>query len=232
MMITTNNVWFSPINVLYHFARLDNVVTPEYKKTKDYKKAYEANLVAIMLIGIIKLQKQQYWMQLVKDDEGTPDIRTFRYAKKNDILNWQEVQEVEVVHYEKHSSESITDFLKRTKFSFKKSYPETTIILCFVDKTTKLGSLEQLAQEMQAVKQKNPVIILGNTHPNKTIYLICQVHPEIDLLTEFDAMEEAKNKKYIGVLKVRFDPKGEPIFIHDPNEKHYPFEVLGIKKLR
>jgi len=226
--ITTDNVWFSPINVLHHFERLDSVATADYKKAKDYKKAYEAYIVAIMLVGIIKQQKQQYWMQLVKDDEGTPDIRTFRYAVKNGILNWQEIQEVEVVHYEKHSSESITDFLKKTKFSPKKAYPETTTILCFADKTTNLGSWKQLSHEMQGLIQQTPVIILGKTHSTEPKYIICQIHPYIDLLTEFDTSAEAKNKRYDGVLKVHLDPKGKPIFIKDPTEKHFPFESLGI----
>lgn len=231
MMITTDTVWFSPINVLSHFERLSDTADADYKKSKDYKKAFEAYLVAIMLIGIIKLQKQEYWMQLAKDEEGTPDIRTFRYAAKNGVLNWQEIQEVEVVQYESHSNESMTEFLKRTKFSPKKSYPDTTTILCYANKTTNLSTWKQLEKEMQTVKAKNPAIILAKTDKTKPVYTICQIHPELDLLTEFDAFEETKNKKYSGVLKVRFEPsKKQPIFVYDPKEKHYPFESLGITR--
>jgi len=37
--------------------------------------ATEAYHVAIMLMGIIKWQKREYWMQIVKDEEGSPDTR-------------------------------------------------------------------------------------------------------------------------------------------------------------
>lgn len=228
-LITTDHVWFSPINVMYHFAKLDDMTPLDKKVDKNFRKAYEANLVAIMLMGIIKLQKQEYWMQITKDSEGTPDIRTFRYVTKKGKSNWQNIQEVEVVQYEKHSLESITDFLKRTKLSPKKSYPETTTILCLADKTTNLSSWKKLYEELQDIKLKNPVIILGKTHPTKTIYTICQIHPTIDLLIKYDIMQESFNKKYRGVLRVNLSPKGKLEFTKYPNEKHYPFDSLGIK---
>lgn len=229
MLIATDSFWFSPINVLHHFAELDIVSSPEYKKSKIFRKAYEANIVAIMLVGIIMLQKQEYWMQLTKDEEGTPDIRSFRYVKKSGVINWQEIQEVEVVQYEIHSNESLTDFLKSKKLPPHKSYPETTTILCLADKVTVLPSWEQQYKALKNVKAKNPVIILAKTDPAKTIYTICQIHPDLDLHTEFDITKEAYNKKYLGVLKVHLDPKGQPIVSYDLNEKHYPFETLGIK---
>lgn len=231
MLISTDTLWFHPVNVLYHFARLDSLARPEYKRTKEFRKAYEANLTAIMLMGIVKLQKQNYWMQLVEDKEGTPDIRTFRYAERNGILNWQEIQEVEVVQYEYHSNELLTDFLKNKKLPPKKSYPETTTILCLADKITLLPPWQKQFEALQDVQAQNPVIILGKTHPDKNIYTICQIHPEIDLLCEFNLEAEAVGKKSVGVLKVHFDPKGKPErIIHLPDEKHYPFETLGIKK--
>lgn len=228
-LITTDNVWFSPINVMYHFSKLDDMTSLDKKTGKKFRKAYEANLVAIMLMGIIKLQQQEYWMQITKDSEGTPDIRTFRYVTKKGKANWQDIQEVEVVQYEKHSFESITDFLKRTKLSQKKSYPETTTILCLADKTINLPSWKKLHEELQDIKINNPVVILGKTHPTKTIYTICQIHPTIDLLAEYNIMEESFNKKYIGVLRVNLSAEGKLEFTKYPNEKHYPFDSLGIK---
>lgn len=229
MNITADNIWFSPINVLHHFAKLDISSFPQFKKTKIFRKAYEANIVAIMLIGIIKTQNREYWMQITKDEEETPDIRTFRYVEKNGIRNWQDIQEVEVVQYENHSNEKLTDFLKNKKLPPHKYYPETTTILCLADKITILPSWKEQFEDLVSVDAKTPVIILARTHPTKTIYTMCQIHPEIDLLTEFDITEEAYNKKYLGVLKLHFDPKGEPVFSHKPNEKHYPFEILGIR---
>lgn len=229
MQITADNIWFSPINVLHHFAELDVNSSVEFKKTKVFKKAYEANLTAIMLMGIIKEQGQEYWLQITKDEEGTPDIRTFRYAKRGKIVNWQEIQEVEVIQYEYHSEESITDFLKTKKLPPHKFYPSTTTILCLADKITTLPSWKKQYEELKDNPAKNSIIILAKTHPTKTIYTICQIHPQIDLYSEFDITEEAYSRKYKGVLIVSLNPKGELTFSYNANEKHYPFETLGLK---
>jgi len=211
MLITTDPVWFAPINVLYHFARLDDVSSEKHKKTKVFRKAYEANLAAIMLMGVIKSQRVQYWMQVVPDKQESPDVRTFRYSNDPAKKNWQDIQEVEVTQYEKHSPESITDFLKRTKLAYP--YPAQTTILCLADKTTTLPSWKQMYTDLKGLSPHTPVIILAKTHPSKTIYTICQIHPEIDLLTDFDIMEESYNKKYLGVLKVKLDAHNRLQFI-------------------
>jgi hypothetical protein len=229
MIITTDNIWFSPINVLYHFARLESLLSSTERKTRSFKKAKEAYRVAIMLMGIIKLQQRQYWLQIIKDEEGSPDIRTGTFVIETGKPKEFTMQEIEVVNFEQHSNENIIDFLKRTKLSPKRPYPSYITFLCDVSKTTLLPPYRQIRDELKSITVKNSVVILGKIHPQKHIYRICQVHPEIDLLTDFDVMEEAYNKKYRGVLSLKLGTDDKLSFIYLPNEKHYPFEALSYK---
>lgn len=227
-MITTDNIWFSPINVLYHYARLEGLLSSAKRKTRSFKKAKEAYHVAIMLMGIIKFQQRQYWLQIVKDKEGSPDIRTGTFVIRASKPKEFTIQEVEVVDFEQHSNEDIVDFLKRTKLSPKRPYPPYTTFLCNVSKTILLPPYRQIHDKLKSVVAKNSVVILGKIHPRKHIYKICQVHPKIDLLTDFDVMKESYNKKYGGVLRLKLGTNDKLNFIYLPNEKHYPFEALGL----
>lgn len=227
MIITTDNVWFSPINVLYHFARLESLPPSSKRSSRSFKKAKEAYRVAIMLMGIIKFQQRQYWLQIVKDEEGSPDIRTGTFLIVSGKPKEFTIQEVELVDFEHHSKENIVDFLKRTKLSPKRPYPSYITFLCYVSKATLLPPYRQIYDELKSVVAKNPIIILGKIHPRKHIYRICQVHPEIDLLEDFDVMREAYNKKYRGVLRLKSGSDDKLNLIYLPNEKHYPFEALG-----
>ena len=228
-MITTDKVWFAPINVLYHYARLESIVSPQENEKSAFKKATEAYNVAIMLMGIIKYQKRQYWLQVTKDEEGTPDIRTGTFVIRKGQPKELAIQEVEVIEFGQHSQDYIVDFLKRTKLSSKRAYPSTTTILCKVSKTVQLPPYKKIYNDLRTVAVKTPVIILGKIHPSKHIYRICQVHPNIDLLVDFDVMEESYNKKYRGVLRLEKGANDSLNFIYVPNEKHYPFELLGYK---
>lgn len=228
-MITTDNVWFSPINILYHYARLESVLPPDKRKTRSFKKAKEAYHVAIMLMGIIKFQQRHYWLQVVKDEEGSPDIRTGTFVIEAGRPRGFTIQEVEVVDFEQHSDENIVDFLKRTKLSPKRPYPPHTTFLCNVSKTTLLPPYAQIHDRLKSVVAENPVVVLGRIYSRRHIYRICQVHPEMDLLVDFDVMKESYNKKYRGVLRLKLGADDRLNFIYLPNEKHYPFETLDYR---
>ena len=70
-------------------------------------------------------------------------------------------------------------------------------------------------------------MILGRTSTDeeKPIYKIAQIHPTVDLVLEFNLLDELLNKKYIGVL----DLKRATTFIFEnrKEEKHFPFEKIS-----
>lgn len=228
-MFLKNKIWFSPLNVIYHFKKLES----EGKITsgnKIYKKAREAFVTAIALIGMIKITGKEFWMQIIDDKEGSPDIRTGCYDKKikdNDFAT----QDIEIVTYDQNSPEDIVDFLMRTKLSREKAYDNLTTILCHINKITYLPPLSELNRKLldRNPEIKSPVLILGKIDPSKEIYRVAQIYPTVDLDTTFDLVAECKARKYNGVLSLTRSAKGNFEFKHNPKDKHYPFENLDIK---
>lgn len=224
----TNKPWFSPLNVIYHFKKLviEGKIGPG---KKFYKKCYEAFVVAISLIGISKVLGREFWMQIVDDKEGSPDIRTGCYDKKirdNDFA----IQDVEVVTYDDNSPESLVDFLLRTKLSDKKGYDRLTTILCHIHKMTNIPSVQELNRQLleKNPKLKSPVMILGKIDPVKEIYYVAHIYPTVNLSTTFNLIDECKARKYKGVLVLNRAAKGALDFKRNSEEKHYPFENLGL----
>ena len=220
-------IWFSPVNVIHHFIKLEQ--SPDFvKDSKSYKKACEMYVTAINLVGIIKITGRQSWLQLVDDSEGSPDIRTGCYFPKNRDDDFASV-DVEVVTYEQNSSESLVDFLLRTKLSPKKSYDDLTTILCHVHKITNISSWKEINEELKSknLKTKSPVMVMGKSSPDKSIYTIIQIYPAIDLFLTFDLVEECKKIKQPGVLRLGRTLKPG----YRPDDRHYPFEKIeNIKK--
>jgi hypothetical protein len=64
-----NKIWFSPLNVIHHFKKLEAEGKIATNK-KFYRKTCEAFVTAISLIGIIKMLGREFWMQIVDDKEG------------------------------------------------------------------------------------------------------------------------------------------------------------------
>lgn len=223
-----NKIWFSPLNVIHHFKKLEaeGKIAPD---KKFYRKTCEAFVTAISLIGIIKMLDREFWMQIVDDKEGSPDIRTGCYDKKirdNDFS----IQDVEVVTYDGNSPESLVDFLLRTKLSNDKAYDEMTTVLCHIHKVTQIPSMQELNRQLltKNPKIKSPVVILGKADPEKEIYRMAQIYPTVDLDTTFDLMVECKARKYNGVLVLNRSAKGAIETKYNPDEKYYPFENLGL----
>lgn len=224
----TNKIWFSPVNVIYHFKKLETEgkIAPGMKH---YKKCCEAFIAAISLVGVIKMIGREFWMQIVDDSEQSPDVRTGCYNKKirdNDFA----IVDVEVVTYDGNSSEDIVDFLLRTKLSRSKGYDNLTTILCHINKITSIPSAEELNRQLVS---KNPkikphVVLIGKTDPVKETYRMVQIYPEVDLDTTFDLMIEYHARKYNGVLVLNRGANKSPEFKYNPDEKHYPFENLGL----
>lgn len=226
MVYMEDPIWYSPLNVIYHFTEYKNDPVP--KDSQKFKKAEEAFFVATMLVGIMAIQKKEYWMQIVSDKNGSPDIRTGNYKKpRGTPMNTWVTQEVEVVTFDEHSDEkTVIDFLRRTKLSRTKAYDPLTTILCYIRKDFLLPPLETLVADLRVDNCQSPIMILGKTSPNQENYKIAQINPELNLINKFDLLVELKEKKYTGVLNLK---RGSaPLFHSHPKEKHFPFEKIGI----
>lgn len=227
MVFLYNPIWYSPLNVIYHFKKIEARLSNKELSSKKFRKAREAFIAAIMLVGIRLTLNKEFWLQLVGDESESPDIRTGTFilptkTKADDFS----IQDVEVVEYNDHSKETLIDFLKRTKLSNKKSYDSLTTILCYISRNTHLPPLRDLHNNLQQDKIMCPVIILGKTSPKLEIYKIAQINPNLSLVAEFDLVEELKNKKYKGVLSLSRGTTQK--FDYQSDEKHFPFEKIGL----
>lgn len=224
-MILKDPIWFAPLNVIHHFAELRNRLPTEKHKTKNFRKAEEMNAVAIMLTGLQLLQKRKYWMQLVGDNEGSPDVRTGTFVPPTKTAADDfSLQDVEVVTYGKYSPESFLNFLKGTKLSTKKSYDSQTMILCVVQRDVLIPPFEKCKSAIQQMSVNCPVMIVGQTSKDEDKYKIAQIYPEIELELEFVLGKTLKENAHTGVLNLQWGTK--PKSEYRPEEKHFPFEKL------
>jgi hypothetical protein len=211
------DVWFSPRKILLRYAQLEQRVGEEIKTASQYKTIREARAVAIMLLGIQKIQNREYWLQLVDPAEGTPDIRTATLVETDNRLAYQDV---EVVTLELHTQEDVDDFLKRTKLSAEKAYQDSTIILCNIDKNVATKAWQKISSALSGTNKKYEVYLLGRTAPAEMKYQLARIYPKLDGVVSFDAMEEAKKKVRDTMRFIRGTKRQEG---REENEKHEPF---------
>lgn len=193
------DIWYSPRKIVFSFLVIKAQVGEKIEKAQEYKLHREEFSVALALFAIQKMQNMQFWLQLVNPRESTPDIRTATVYEKNK-KRYLSVHDIEVVTYEEHSSDSVHDFLKRTKLVNTKLYPDVTTILCHVAKYADIGKLDEIATSLKSVKRNNDTWVLGRIHKTKDIYQLVRVHPEPEPIVHFD-LEEELFKDALDMLK-------------------------------
>lgn len=231
MVFLNDPIWYSPLNVISHFKRIEKELSISEHTSKKFRKAREAFEVAVMLVGMRLILNREFWLQLVGDELESPDVRTgtFTLPTKTKADDFS-IQDVEVVEYNNHSRETLIDFLKRTKLSNKKSYDPLTTILCYINRNMYCPPLRDLHNDLrkEGIKGINcPIILVGKTLPEKETYKIAQINPSVDLIAEFDLIKELKDKKYKGVLSLLRGTT--PKFDYCRNEKHLPFEKIDLE---
>lgn len=224
-------IWFSPFNVLVHAEKIRKAATDEVKKTKEYRKVLEAEAAARMLVGISAASKKDYWMQIVDDRFGSPDIRTVCYSDdEHPSFDFLEVQYVEVVEYEDHSTEDLIPFIDKRKFSKRKAYDQNTHILCHLGGETKvyLPNEIELAKQVANSGINCPVLFIGSPDglPSST-YRLLQLWPAVNVVVQFDIKEEYEKKKPIKYGVMHFERGKRKPWAKNVDEHHYPFENIG-----
>jgi hypothetical protein len=222
-------IWFSPCNVLYHAEKIKAVIPEALKVSKEYRKVIEMEVSAKMLLGIVKASGKDFWLQIVDDERGSPDIKSLCYTDdQNPKFDFLEVQDIEVVEYEAHSSDSLAEFLSRTKFSAKKAYDLKTHILCHVgsDTTLHLPADHVLAAEVAACNPSSPVLFIGAPITDPSKYRLMQLYPALKILEKFDVSEEFSKRIMSERRVIRFQ-RGAKAPLVKLEEEHYPFEKIG-----
>lgn len=230
-IFVTDREWFNPVNVIYEFKRLESlgVINPSIKP---YKKLQEAYISAVSLIGMVSKLGLNFWLQMVDDKEGSPDIKTICRNPKG-VVNEFAIHDVEVVIFNKHTpSDDLIEFLLKTKLSDNKAYDDLTNILCFIDRFVVFPSVFDIQQSLLAkdLKKKSPVMLLGKILKNEERYRLVHIYPEISFDITFDLLEECRKITYPGGFRLgRRGKMGEkPTYIND-GSKICPFQKFGIE---
>jgi hypothetical protein len=228
MPYISDPMWFAPSNVIYHLSLLRDRLSPEARESKAFKKAEEMCHVAIMLVGLQKVQGRKYWLQMVDDNEGSPDVRTGILVSRagEGASDEMKTQDVEVVTYGQNSTESLVEFLVTTKLSpARRAYDEKTTVLCAIQRDTRLPPLTECRDAIAQLGVRHPVMIVGRVSNDPEVYRIAQISPTVDFEVGFDVVEAIKEQGHTGVLTVKRGTKR--VWEHRPDERHLPFEKLG-----
>jgi hypothetical protein len=211
------DVWFSPTKIIVRYVEEEQKLGVKIKEAQ-YKVYREARAVALMLLGMEKMQNRKYWLQLVDPAERTPDIRTATHMVETDRR--LVYQDVEVVTLESHSKEDVDDFLKRTKLSAKKAYQEDTIILCHIDKDTATKKWSEISAALVGAGKKYDIYLLARSDPKGAKYQFARIYPKFDQIVIFDAVEEANKRQ--PPHNARFERSTIPRDRHE-NTNYEPF---------
>jgi hypothetical protein len=221
-------IWYAPQSVMHHYAAHLDILPAEQKNTKAFRKADELLVASIALLGIQLDESVLYWMQLVSDDEESPDVRTGRFLDPvGENAPHFSYQDVEMVSFIPEPGEDIASFLSRTKLSKDKAYDAKTVVLCHINKATHVPSLSKITEALKGTGAICPVIILGRTHPERKDYTLFQVHPQFKNIAEYNLDEVLKNQPRRSVLNLKRGTK--PLNISRPNDEHCPFESIGFE---
>jgi hypothetical protein len=161
-MEPTDNWWCSPQCMLV-FADLaikpyaDQGTTPpgELQKTVD-----EGRAGAIFALGLADFVSAETWMRLVHPREQAPDIRSMYVDDSGPRgSNAMRRLQVEVTTYTKHSTESLSEFLFRTKLDpSKKAYSSDTVIVARVQRQSTPSEIAAVTPQLQARGAKGSAI--------------------------------------------------------------------------
>lgn len=226
--------WHSPIKILNAGIKLYDIFGEAIDNRGEFQRVREGKAVAIMLLGFYlkdnQNSKNKQYMQYY-DEGSSPDYVTMYPTEVPNKPIEGVFFEVEVVEFGKHSETDFVNFLTTKKLSAlesKKGYDEKTHILCDVSKTTLVPPAHQINEELKKINPKSKVLYVGRTSPDKPVYSLVSVWPEVGSQENIDL--EALSRTYPGPHNVRFK-KSSKRFL-DFERSNEPtineFEIFGL----
>lgn len=184
--------WYSPKFVIQAFHKLAQKYSGQIEKhDRKFRVAHEMFETAIALLGVYKLDESNKYFMQTNQQSKSPDVVAVKLIEENKLVT-SGVSQVEVVTMEEHSPENnVVDFLLRTKFSNKKSYSQTTLILCTVNKKIQIN-LDEVRDRIKEINPKSALYILGKVPETEGKWVIYSPHPITTKPVTFDVAEVAK----------------------------------------
>ncbi len=179
--------WFTPRFALNYFARLAVEKGEQAYKDNKYKKAREAWILGLALLGINKLTNLQWWLQVPKDDP--PDMRAMTLVS-NEQKNQNEMnhREIEITQITKYSKAEIEDeILKKLK---NKYYTKETCLLVYINRNQYISDMRKIAKKLEGKINISDIWIVASTSVDSSKHILFCLHPHIQV-QNFDLFEEA-----------------------------------------
>lgn len=215
------NKWFSLRFVIYHLWKLRKTYGKVVVLSNKYQKEREAWIVAVALLGITKMTRRLWWVQIPEEDP--PDILAMTVISNekkgwNDI-NYRKVEVMEITKYSKH--DIVHEIINKVK---DKYYEKETCLVVYLRLDTNIKDMRKISTKLKG-KFNNlaDIWIIGNTKPDTNDFIVFSIFPEVHVIT-YNIDEEInklppgdtlvlsrtkgiKMKLIRGVFPVKFNPK-------------------------
>jgi hypothetical protein len=228
VMFYDNHLWYAPSYLLVCCENAEKELSTNGKLSGDILKVLEeARTACLFALGMTANDRMVRYVQLVDPKvENTPDARIMNnVAPPKGNLKWGSYVDVEIVRYESHSTEKLSDFIKRTKLNDKKVYQDGTVILCGIDKTADgLQLWKDTANDLKDIKNNLNTFTLGRTDPKKWDMVFARVHPDYDNVTAYN-VHDVTNTYYKDVKGIQIVEMGGSKMNNPPNAGFNPFLV-------
>ncbi|HSA84407.1 MAG TPA: hypothetical protein VLF20_06015 [Patescibacteria group bacterium] len=181
------NRWFSLRFGVYHLWKLRKVFGEKVITSTKYQKEREAWIVAVTLLGITKITKETWWIQIPKED--IPDIRAMTLTpdenKNWNYVNYRDVEVMEITKYSKNNI--IEEILHKIK---DKYYGNKTGLVVYLRRDENIPDMKLLSQKLRdKIKNIADIWIVGNTKPNTNDFIVFSIFPDVQVIN-FNVDEE------------------------------------------
>jgi len=180
------NIWFTPRFAINYFAIAFHHFGNFAVTSNKFKKAKEAWIMGVSLLGINKLTNNQWWLQVPKTDP--PDMICMFIEESGNGFNFLNYRYVEITEITKHNKGTITDQI--AKKLENKRYGKEYALLVYLEREEVIPDLRVLSAEIQKAKPEVADIwCLGSILPDSPEFMLFSLYPDSQRI-DFDAFKE------------------------------------------
>ncbi len=171
--------WYSPHFVVRAMSKLTKLYGVNVENKREFQLAREMFDSAVALLGAYEMHSDNKYLLQPNLQSNSPDVVASKVTEDLNIHVVLEKTNLEIVTMNDYSkTDSIVEFLKRTKLSSKKSYDNKTLIICVVNKKIQIN-LQEIVRGLNEIKPKSSIYILGKLLDEKEEWTICSPYPYI-----------------------------------------------------
>jgi len=193
------NTWFNPRFAIILLWKLRERVGERVINSSRFQKEREAWAVSTALLGISKITKEMWWIQIPKEDP--PDISAMTLTPYEDenrnYINYRLVEVMEITKYT--SNNIVNEILNKLE---NKYYEKETCLLVHMRRDESIKDMRVLSEELKKqIKGVADVWILGNEIPATNNFILFSLFPDVQVV-RFDLDEEIPKLPLVNTIVV------------------------------